>query len=371
MDDLREDEESKAFRDSIEESPDDTPDFGDYTSRLAEACSSDFTGIEDKNCVGYGRDSLNRPCIYLIPALALQSCSQDNDAKIAMMRRIMLLFIKYADRVVNAPYTLVYGHSATPLLAQTAVLHSYYKILPRKYKKNLKEMILLHPTFGVRTFFEISRYFVGEKFFRKLHFVSRISQLQRVIKPTQLPLPFDFIAWEEQHLKVGRPSSTMKPLIALTASAGPAGIPQLLLNCTDFLRKRGGLNQEGIFRVPGDQVVLNLAVDRLRIDAGEQLIVFELAAPAAASDRASMVGSVSRGVKKCGDVDEFSTLSAETNLQDGVTTVPVVEDDERQNFTEPLKSEALSREGPATLLIQDVNSGAQVISFTLLLFDCV
>ena len=90
------DAESNAFRESIERSPEELPDFGDYSSRLAEACTENFAGIEDKNCVGHGVDSVGRKCIYLIPALALQNCATDKDAKLAMMRRIMLLFIKYA-----------------------------------------------------------------------------------------------------------------------------------------------------------------------------------------------------------------------------------------------------------------------------------
>jgi hypothetical protein len=356
------DPETLAFRASIERAAEDLPDFGDYSSRLMEACNADFKAIENKNCVGHGLDSLGRRCVYLLPALALQDCSTDNDAKLAMMRRIMLLFIKHADSVVNGPYTLVYGHSATPLLAQTAVLHSYYKILPRKYKKNLKEMILLHPTFGVRTFFEISRYFVGEKFFRKLHFIPRISQLQEVIKPELLPLPYAFIAWEEQHLKVPRPKSSLKPL-----GAARDGVPQLLVTCAEFLRRRGGLRQEGIFRVPGDQVLLNLAIDRMRANMADTLIVFEMASPPAgvASGRASMVDMQPKGVAKCAGSDGFRALVPETNLADGVTSLDVVgegaEEEEEQNFTDQAKAAALLHEGSAALLIQDVNSGAQVL----------
>lgn len=359
MDQTKDDAESSAFRNSIEVNPADLPDFGDYTSRLAEAYNSDFAGIEDKNCVGHGRDSVGRPCIYLIPALVLQSCSQDNDAKLAMMRRIMLLFIKHADAVVDRPYTLVYGHSATPLLAQTAVLHSYYKILPRKYKKNLKEMILLHPTFGVRTFFEISRYFVGEKFFRKLHFINRISQLQSVISPQQLTLPYTFIAWEEQHLKIGRPATSLKPLVALASSAGKEGVPDLLVSCAEFLRRKGGLHQEGIFRVPGDQILLNLAVDRMRMNAGTS-IVFDMTAPIESLSRPAAAIGVTRDVKKCKNNDDFSTLATETNLEDGVTTLHVVDDEDQQNFSDRNIAAVLSRDGPAALYIQDVNSGAQV-----------
>lgn len=358
---MESDPESEAFRNSVDQGAGDLPDFGDYASRLAEACSSDFTGVEDKNCVGHGVDSLGRPCIYLIPALALQDCSQDNDAKLALMRKIMLLFIKHADNVVNEPYTLVYGHSATPLLAQTAVLHSYYKILPRKYKKNLKEMILLHPTFGVRTFFELSRYFVGEKFFRKLHFIKRISQLQFIIKPKQLPLPYQFIAWEEQYLKIARPVASLKSLEDLNATSGTDGVSQLLISCAEFLRRRGGFNTEGIFRVPGDQIILNLAIDRLRIDAGENLILFDMGTPTEAMSRSSIEATVTRDIMKCNNTDDFKTLGTETNLQDGVTVMRVVDDDVRQNFTDRNKPQALAREEPATLLIRDVNSGAQVL----------
>lgn len=355
-----EDLESRAFRESIERSPEDLPDFGDYGSRLAEARTADFTGIEDKNCVGHGFDSVGRPCIYLVPALALQDCEQDNDAKLAMMRKIMLLFIKHADYIVNEPYTLVYGHSATPLLAQTAVLHSYYKILPRKYKKNLKEMVLLHPTFGIRTFFEISRYFVGEKFFRKLHFISRISQFQHVIPPPLLRLPFSFISWEERHLKMSKKTGRLKALSDLVNPEEGITVPYFLNSCADFLRRNNAFNQEGIFRVPGDQVFLKLAIDRIRLDGGNKLLVFGLKrSDSLKSDSSTGEPCAVREVPKCKNAEEFKTLTTETNLVNGVTTAPEVSI-EIQNFTDEKLSEIARINGHAVLLVEEINSGAQV-----------
>jgi hypothetical protein len=339
-DEFSEDLESKAFASSVEKSPEDLPDFGDYSQRLKEALETNLTDIQKTNCVGVGIDAVGRKCIYLMPALALRECHGNNDAKMEVMRKIMLLFIRVVDSVVVEPYTLVYGHSATPLLAQTAVLHSYYKILPRKYKKNLKEMVLLHPTFGIRTFFDISRYFVGEKFFRKLHFVDCIASLQRVISPLKLPLPYAFIQWEENHLKMGRVANTMPPLSELVDASKGQVAPAFLVRCFDFLRMHGGLEHEGIFRVPGDQVVLQLGIDRIRLDGGKDSILF------APPGQRLLYNKVV--------VEDASALA-----KDDLTPDETVLFDGDQNFSDA-KLKGTPRER-AILLVHDVDSVAQLV----------
>jgi hypothetical protein len=357
-DSFTEEQESKSFASSVERSPDELPDFGDYAQRLLEAKAGDLGAMERKGVVGLGVDSVGRRSIFLIPALALKDCANDTE-KMAMMRNVMLLFIRIADEIVDHPYTLVYGHSATPLLAQTKVLHSYYKILPRKYKKNLKEMILLHPTFGIRTFFDISRYFIGDKFFRKLHFVDRIAHFQSVVSPLQVRLPPAFIMWEEQHYKYTRPTSPLPPLTEFVNASKGNIAPKFLISCVEFMKRLGAERHEGLFRVPGDHELMNLALDRLRVDGGERSILFS----APMNDGSSSVSaSKSTGVvtvEKCEGPDDFEILPERAYIADGSVQVPEVPS-EALNFENPPVTSGSQAYVRAVLVIEDINSVATV-----------
>ena len=349
-----EDEESKAFEETVSSlsSPDEMPgDFGDYGQRLIEAQTTDFGGLEYKGVVGLGVDNIGRPAVYLIPALALKECTNDAE-KMEMMRKIMLLFVRIVDTLVNNPYTLVYGHSATPLLAQTKVLHNYYKILPRKYKKNLKELVLIHPTFGIKTFFDISRYFVGEKFFRKLHYVDRIAQFQRVVSPLLIRLPVAFIQWEERHFRYNRPTEGISPLIQLVHPGDAA--PKFLISCTEYLRQRNAFAHEGLFRVPGDQELMNLALDRLRIDAGERSILFPTVEP---TEKVAEEGEAK--MEDAGAIDETDASIPKSQVSARVQEKRNAVLAEAQNFPLPLQPAEDTSER-AVLVIDDINSVASV-----------
>jgi hypothetical protein len=64
-----------------------------------------------------------------------------------------------------------------------------YKILNRKYKKNLKQLYIVHPSWFVRAVFKFFSTFVSSKFWQKLHYVYEINDLFKFIQRDQVVLP--------------------------------------------------------------------------------------------------------------------------------------------------------------------------------------
>jgi len=58
-----------------------------------------------------------------------------------------------------------------------------------RYKKNLKVLCIVHPTFWVKFVFWLSKAFVSKKFFRKLHYIERALDLYQFFDPKTLIIP--------------------------------------------------------------------------------------------------------------------------------------------------------------------------------------
>lgn len=101
----------------------------------------------------------------------------------------MSLFLKMSQTVVIRKYSIIYGHSKYSLFSQGRVLTRLYQVLPRRYKKNLTRIYVLHPTPKLRACFELSKLFVQDKVVGKLTFVKGILQLQRILYPLAVRLP--------------------------------------------------------------------------------------------------------------------------------------------------------------------------------------
>lgn len=62
------------------------------------------------------------------------------------------------------------------------------------YKKNLKGLYLLHPSFWQKTMFRLARLFISSKFYAKVHYVENIRKLYEHLGAANIPLPLEVIA---------------------------------------------------------------------------------------------------------------------------------------------------------------------------------
>ena len=95
------------------------------------------------------------------------------------------------DPIVVEDYVLVYVHSGlnSSNRPSFSFLRKCYQIFNRKYKKNLKQLFIVHPTFWIRTSFKLFRPFLSSKFWRKLTYIDNIEQLDQYIDRDEIVLP--------------------------------------------------------------------------------------------------------------------------------------------------------------------------------------
>ena len=229
-----------------------------YQSLLDEASEADMADLERSGCVGVGADRDGGAVLMFIPKLGFARADKSD----ATLRRMLLLFIKTADAVVKQPFSICYAHTSLSILSQMPLVHKYYKMLPRVYKKNLQKLYVLQPTQIIRVFFEMGvRWFVSEKFYRKLIFVDSISEFQRKhVPPVRCQLPHALIKLEDDEAGL-KGSGVVAPLSASFDRS--LSTTRLIHQCCEYIRQRG-LQRKGIFRVSGDEVALILVKTRVQ-----------------------------------------------------------------------------------------------------------
>lgn len=233
------------------------PDAKDFYTYLKEAQTTDLTDVERTGCISAGRDLKGNPVIILIPVLGTSTAEKIE----VSFRKMLLLFIRKANDIVGSSYAVVYAHTNVDIINQYPLIYKFYSVLPRAYKKNLSNMYVIHPNTALKMFFEFARVFLSHKFYSKLVLLDSILDFQKLIPPTQLMLPLKFLRKEDEM----RGLKFYEKMASLKHSFDPSiGTTRLIHICATFIKAHGGLQQKGIFRVPGDAGEANLAKVRLQ-----------------------------------------------------------------------------------------------------------
>lgn len=107
------------------------------------------------------------------------------------MEKALLYFIHVMDHIAVKEYVIVYFHTLTSEhnLLDSDFLKKMYDVVDTKYKKNLRALYFVHPTFRskVSTWFFTTFTVSGLK--DKVHQVERLQQLFTAISPEQIDFP--------------------------------------------------------------------------------------------------------------------------------------------------------------------------------------
>jgi len=174
---------------------------------------------------------------------------------------------KTLDDYVQVDYSLVYFHHGLNGKNKPPLrwLWEAYKALDRTYKKNLKNLFLVHPTNFIRVVWNMFKPIVSVKFGRKVQYVNYIHELMGYMDVKQLPVPKQVHDHDEQQVKkygsrVSDPSPD-KPSTPNLPSTQQFGVsldfiaekhqteyPPIVSLCIEFLSLPECLETEGIFR---------------------------------------------------------------------------------------------------------------------------
>jgi ganglioside-induced differentiation-associated protein 2 len=164
-----------------------------YERCLQRAQNEDFADIE---AYGFmyrsGVDFMNRPVVVFV-------CNRF-PASLFSPERLQLFLIKFLHPIADNDYTILYCHTNIQSENKPAFkwMRETYDMLPRKFKKNLKSLYIVHPSFWVKLVMLFVSPFVSKKFWRKLKKVDRLFDVYQEIDAGVLKVPEDIIEYDRQ-----------------------------------------------------------------------------------------------------------------------------------------------------------------------------
>ncbi|XP_014977970.2 caytaxin isoform X2 [Macaca mulatta] len=165
---------------------------------------------------GYYGEGLN--AIIVFAACFLPDSSLPNYHYI--MENLFLYVISSLELLVAEDYMIVYLNGATPRRRMPGIgwLKKCYQMIDRRLRKNLKSLIIVHPSWFIRTVLAISRPFISVKFINKIQYVHSLEDLEQLIPMEHVQIPDCVLQYEEERLKARRESARPQPEFVMPRS---------------------------------------------------------------------------------------------------------------------------------------------------------
>ncbi|KAF9459209.1 RhoGAP-domain-containing protein [Collybia nuda] len=175
--------------------------------------------------------------------------------------------LSYLNLYVESDYTVVFFAAGGKHTPGWNWVWKAYRSLSRKYRKNLKRLYIVHSSFFSKMLFSLAGAIISPKFFRKLQYITTLSELAHHIPLTQIDIPPAVYQENLKHeRKISLPVPTRSsifgvPLEELMGYNGEkGGIPRVVKDAIQFLRETG-MMEEGLFRRSPQSVMLKAAQD--------------------------------------------------------------------------------------------------------------
>ncbi|KXS20343.1 Rho GTPase activation protein [Gonapodya prolifera JEL478] len=224
-----------------------------------------------------GVDHESRPVLVFplanIPALS----SSDLD-------RLIPIMLDQTDSFVDSDYVIVLFAAGAQNAPGPMWFVRAYQQLERKYKKNLKKLIIVHATYWVKLLLQVFTPVASPKFASKVIWCDMIADLVPHLPTANLQIPVEVREVDARLLNAGtaaqrQPQSTpttparpnpptSPPVFRASADAiPPSGIPHIVEDCLQVVERN--LNVEGIFRRSPANADLQTA--KAAYDRGERM----------------------------------------------------------------------------------------------------
>ncbi|XP_058019716.1 caytaxin [Ahaetulla prasina] len=117
-----------------------------------------------------------------------------------IMENLFLYVISSLELLVAEDYMIVYLNGATPRRRMPGIgwLKKCYQMIDRRLRKNLKALIIVHPSWFIRTVLAISRPFISVKFISKIQYVHTLEELAHTIPMEHVQIPDCILQFEEE-----------------------------------------------------------------------------------------------------------------------------------------------------------------------------
>ena len=218
-----------------------------------------------------GLDYETRPMVVLAACCLPDPEEVDYDALLDRIMDTMDLF-------VENDYTVIYFAGGGHHRPGWNWIWRAYRRLDRRFRKNLKRLYIVHPTFFTRSllqFVNTGAYFVSPKFSKKVSQLYTLSSLAEHVPLTQIDIPPEVLQWNlryEKHVQLPPQRSSQAgtdkvfgvDLVQLMGEYGEnGGVPRVVRDCVEaILGDFDGIRPaevEGIFRRSPSSALLKTA----------------------------------------------------------------------------------------------------------------
>jgi hypothetical protein len=165
-----------------------------YSRYLKRAMASRFDEFQKMSfCYECGTDILGRPIVVFV--------AKNLPAKEVNMEHVLLFIIKTLHTVVDRDYVAVLFQSESTAANRPAFawMKNAYKVLNRPYKKNMKALYIIHPTFWTKFVLGLCRPFTSKKFWKKVQYVNQVSDLFKHVDRSQIKVPQCVFEYDHAH----------------------------------------------------------------------------------------------------------------------------------------------------------------------------
>ncbi|TSP09085.1 Caytaxin [Bagarius yarrelli] len=188
---------------------------------------------------GYYGEGLNAIIVFAACYLPESGCPDYH----YIMENLFLYVISSLELLVAEDYMIIYLNGATPRRRMPGIswLKRCYQMIDRRLRKNLKCLIIAHPSWFIRTVLAVSRPFISVKFLDKVRYVQSLEELAQIVPMEHVQIPECVLQYDEERIKAQTESVTNGGKTTLTKR-----LVKILPNCCV-------IHQDDFFK-PQDQI---------------------------------------------------------------------------------------------------------------------
>uniref|UniRef100_A0A673M107 Caytaxin-like n=1 Tax=Sinocyclocheilus rhinocerous TaxID=307959 RepID=A0A673M107_9TELE len=136
---------------------------------------------------GYYGEGLNAIIVFTACYLPDSSCPDYH----YLMENLFLYVVSSLEMLVAEDYLIIYMNGGTPRSKMPGIswLKKCYQMIDRRLRKNLKSLIITHPSWFIRTVIAISKPFISVKFMNKIHYVHSLEELEKIVPMDHIQIP--------------------------------------------------------------------------------------------------------------------------------------------------------------------------------------
>ncbi|KAM8874722.1 caytaxin isoform 2-T4 [Spinachia spinachia] len=148
---------------------------------------------------GYYGEGLNAIIVFSACYLPDSSCADYH----YIMENLFLYVVSSLEMLVAEDYLIIYMNGATPRNKMPGIswLKKCYQMIDRRLRKNLKSLVIAHPTWFIRTVLAISRPFISVKFMNKIQYVHSLDELAEIVPMENVHVPECVVQFDEEKIK--------------------------------------------------------------------------------------------------------------------------------------------------------------------------